>query len=42
MSLDEVTPNNANTKKHAKYIQVIDDLKTVINTGKAVYRLPNE
>lgn len=42
MSLDEVTPNSANTKKHAKYIQVIDDLKTVINTGKAVYRLPNE
>lgn len=41
MSLDEVTPNSANKKKRTKYIQVIDNLKTVINTGEAVYKLPN-
>ena len=42
MSLDEATPNSANKKKRTKYIQVIDNLKTVINTGKPVYTLPNE
>lgn len=41
-TFEEANLSGVNQKKRNKYIQVIDNLKTVINTGNAVYRLPNE
>ncbi len=38
----EPNQSGLNKKKWKKYNQVIDNLKTVINTGEAVYKLPNE
>lgn len=39
---EEQKDSGENQKKWRKYIQVIDNLKTAINTGEAVYKLPNE
>ena len=41
-STEDASPSGFNQKKRNKYVQVIDNLKIVINTGKPVYVLPNE
>ena len=39
MSMSQSSVTFDSQKKHRKYVKVIDDLKTVINTGMPVYKL---